>query len=298
MMLFSGTVQNAVKLDMLNNKWEQKKNTSNALSKEELNKREKWTPEQRMLNDYQEQLKKQKEGNKRTEIYNKISSGQKLSPEEEQYLASFDPKSLSEYRQTQAERKAYEEKLKKCKTKDDVQRLKQTSLGVEFSSLKKVLNDPCIPLSEKLKKARQVLGKTRNFQEAEAEFIESGAYDELPTEAEQAIERAKENNVQNEINNALVENALVENASEENEEFVDEAEEKTNASDKDSSEMKEASQKLSEAKCREASNEDPGKEIEEIYNRLVLRKQLEEDADKFVITEQEKKLGKKFNLSI
>ena len=293
MMLFSGTVQNAVKLDMLNNKWEQKKNTSNALSKEELNKREKWTPEQRMLNDYQEQLKKQKEGNKRTEIYNKISSGQKLSPEEEQYLASFDPKSLSEYRQTQAERKAYEEKLKKCKTKDDVQRLKQTSLGVEFSSLKKVLNDPCIPLSEKLKKAGQVLGKTRNFQEAEAELIESGAYDELPTEAEQAIERAKENNVQNEINNALVENA-----SEENEEFVDEAEEKTNASDKDSSEMKEASQKLSEAKYREVANEDPGKEIEEIYNRLVLRKQLEEDADKLVITEQEKKLGKKFNLSI
>lgn len=288
MMLFSGTVQNAVKLDMLNNKWEQKKNTSNALSKEELNKREKWTPEQRMLNDYQEQLKKQKEGNKRTEIYNKISSGQKLSPEEEQYLASFDPKSLSEYRQTQAERKAYEERLKKCKTKDDVQRLKQTSLGVEFSSLKKVLNDPCIPLSEKLKKAGQVLGKTRNFQEAEAEFIESGAYDELPTEAEQAIERAKENNVQNEINNALVEN----------EEFVDEAEEKTNASDKDSSEMKEAFQKLSEAKNREVTNEDPGKEIEEIYNCLVLRKQLEEDADKFVITEQEKKLGKKFNLSI
>lgn len=40
------------------------------------------------------------------------------------------------------------------------------------------------------------------------------------------------------------------------------------------------------------------KEIEEIYNRLVLRKQLEVDADKFVITEQEKKLGKKFNLSI
>ena len=293
MMLFSGTVQNAVKLDMLNNKWEQKKNTSNALSKEELNKREKWTPEQRMLNDYQEQLKKQKEGNKRTEIYNKISSGQKLSPEEEQYLASFDLKSLSEYRQTQAERKAYEEKLKKCKTKDYVQRLKQTSLGVEFSSLKKVLNDPCIPLSEKLKKARQVLGKTRNFQEAEAEFIESGAYDELPTEAEQAIERAKENNVQNEINNALVENA-----SEENEEFVDEAEEKTNASDKDSLEMKEASQKLSEAKYREVANEDPGKEIEEIYNRLVLRKQLEEDADTLVITEQEKKLGKKFNLSI
>lgn len=262
MMLFSGTVQNAVKLDMLNNKWEQKKNTGNALSKEELNKRENWTPEQRQLNEYQEQLKKQKEGNKRTEIYNKISSGQKLSAEEEQYLASFDPKSLSEYRQTQAQRKAYEEKLKNCKTKDDVQRLKQTSLGVEFSSLKKVLNDPYIPLSEKLKKAQQALGKTRNFQEAEAEFIESGAYDKLPTEAEQAIERAKESNAQNEINNAMVEDA-----SERKEELV---EENSNVSD-DSLDVKEASQKLSEVKSKEASNED---------------------------TEQEKKGGKKFNLTV
>ena len=289
MMLFSGTVQNAVKLDMLNNKWEQKKNTGNALSKEELNKRENWTPEQRQLNEYQEQLKKQKEGNKRTEIYNKISSGQKLSAEEEQYLASFDPKSLSEYRQTQAQRKAYEEKLKNCKTKDDVQRLKQTSLGVEFSSLKKVLNDPYIPLSEKLKKAQQALGKTRNFQEAEAEFIESGAYDKLPTEAEQAIERAKESNAQNEINNAMVEDA-----SERKEELV---EENSNVSD-DSLDVKEASQKLSQVKSKEASNEDTGKEIEEIYNRLVLRKQLEDDSDKPIVTEQEKKVGKKFNLTV
>lgn len=289
MMLFSGTVQNAVKLDMLNNKWEQKKNTGNALSKEELNKRENWTPEQRQLNEYQEQLKKQKEGNKRTEIYNKISSGQKLSAEEEQYLASFDPKSLSEYRQTQAQRKAYEEKLKNCKTKDDVQRLKQTSLGVEFSSLKKVLNDPYIPLSEKLKKAQQALGKTRNFQEAEAEFIESGAYDKLPTEAEQAIERAKESNAQNEINNAMVEDA-----SERKEELVDE---NSNVSD-DSLDVKEASQKLTEVKSKEASNEDTGKEIEEIYNRLVLRKQLEDDSDKPIVTEQEKKVGKKFNLTV
>lgn len=293
MMLLSGSVQNAVKLEMLNNKWEQKKKSGNILSKEELNKRENWTPEQRMLNNYQEQLKEAKEGNKRSEIYNKISSGQKLSPEEEQYLGSFDPKSLSEYRQTQAERKAYEEKLKNCKTKDDVQRLKQTSLGVEFSSLKKVLNDPYIPISEKLKKAQQALGKTRNFQEAEAEFVESGAYDELPTEAEQAIERAKESNAEKEINKALAEDA-----SEKNEELVEDSEETTNAVVDDSLEIKEASQKLSEVKSKATTNEDPGKEIEEIYNRLVLRKQLEDDSDKPIITEQEKKVGKKVNLSV
>lgn len=288
MMLFSGTVQNAVKLDMLNNKWEQKKNTGNALSKEELNKRENWTPEQRQLNEYQEQLKKQKEGNKRSEIYNKISSGQKLSPEEEQYLGSFDPKSLSEYRQTQAERKAYEEKLKNCKTKEEVQRLKQTSLGVELSSLKKVLNDPYIPLSEKLKKAQQALGKTLNFQEAEAEFVKSGEYDKLPSEEEQAIERAKESNAKNEINKALVEDA-----SDKQEELDEE-----NVTQDDASEIRKASRKLNDIKHKDDANADPAKEIEEIYNRLVLRKQLEDSLDKPVITEQEKKIGKSLNLTV
>lgn len=293
MMLFSGSVQNAVKLEMLNNKWEQKKNSGNALTKEELNKREKWTPEQRMLNDYQEQLKKQKEGNKRTEIYNKISSGQKLTPEEEQYLASFDAKSLAEYKQTQAERKAYEEKLKNCKTKDEVQRLKQTALGTELSSLKKILNDPYIPLSEKLKKAQQSLGKTRNIEEAEAEFIESGAYDELPSESEQAIERAKESRTKKEI-----ENALVEDASNKNEEVSDDNKKETVETNEAETEIKEASQELNEIKKEAASSSEPAKEIEEIYNHLVLRKQLEDNSDKPVVTEQEKKVGKKFNQSV
>lgn len=289
-MLFSGTVQNAVKLDMLNNKWEQKKNSGNALSKEDLKARENWTPEQRMLNTYQEQLKDQKEGNKRSEIYNKISSGQKLTDEEERYLASYDPQSLSEYKQTQAERRAYEEKLKHCKTKDEVHRLKQVKLGTELSSLKKILNDPVIPLSEKLKKAQQVLGKTRNIQEAEAKFVESGAYDKLSTEEEQAIKRAKEKSVQNEINNALVED----NAKKDK---VDDSS-KIAVSDNDSKEINETTQELNAIKKDDLKSDTSADEIEEIYNRLVLRKQLENQSDKEVVTEEEKKVGRKFNISL
>lgn len=289
-MLFSGTVQNAVKLDMLNNKWEQKKNSGNALSKYELNERENWTPEQRMLNTYQEQLKEQKEGNKRSEIYNKISSGQKLTDEEERYLASYDPQSLSEYKQTQAERKAYEEKLKHCKTKNEVHRLKQTKLGTELSSLKKIINDPVIPLSEKFKKAQQALGKTRNIQEAEAEFVESGAYDKLSTEEEQAIKLAKEKSVQNEINNALIED------NSKNDEVDDSAQ--VAIIDDASKELNETSQELSEIKKNDSTNGTSADEIEEIYNRLVLRKQFEEYSDKEIVTDEEKKVGRKFNISL
>lgn len=291
--MINGTVQSQVSLKMLDMKWQKKKTSSEVLSKEELNKREKWTPEERMLNDYKEQLKNQKEGNKRSEIYNKISSGQKLSPEEEQYLASFDPKSLSEYKQTQAERKAYEEKLKNCKTKDEVHRLKQTKLGVELTSFKSIVNDPHIPISEKLKKAQQTMGKTINIEEAESEFVQSGEYDKLPSEAEQDIQRAKENSAENKINEALVEEA-----SRKEKENLDDTNKNDEVQENHSSDIKESEQKLNEIKDVDNSSLKLKTQIEEIYNSLVLRKQLEDDSNKQNVVNQEKSAGKKINVSV
>lgn len=203
--MISGTIKNSVKLDMLMQNWEQKKKSGDVLSKKELNERANWTPEQRMLNNYKEELEKGREGNKRAEIANKISSGQKLTREEEKYMASYDPQGLADYRQTQNERKAYEEKLKNCRTKEEVQRLKTTTLGNHLSTLKKIVNDPNIPLSEKFKKAQQILGRTKNVQAAEEEFIEDGKYNKLPSESEQAEERAKETKTENQIENAIIE---------------------------------------------------------------------------------------------
>lgn len=47
--VITGTIQNAVKLNMLTQTWEQKKDSGNVLSKKELNERANWTPEQRQL---------------------------------------------------------------------------------------------------------------------------------------------------------------------------------------------------------------------------------------------------------
>ena len=41
---------------MLNNKWMQKKESGNVLSKQELNERSTWTSEQFMIADFQDQL--------------------------------------------------------------------------------------------------------------------------------------------------------------------------------------------------------------------------------------------------
>jgi hypothetical protein len=64
--------------------------------------------------------------------------------------------------------------------------------------MKKVENNPCIPLSEKLAVAQEMVAKTKNILKAEQKFMQSAQYAKLPTEAEEAKERAEETEYENE----------------------------------------------------------------------------------------------------
>ena len=116
MIPISGTITNAVKYQVMNSKWQQKKDSGHALSKEERNERENWTEEDYLIADFEEQAAKNREASKNTEIKNKIMSGAALTQEEIEYLEKNNPEDLKKYREIKAERKAYEDKLKKCKT--------------------------------------------------------------------------------------------------------------------------------------------------------------------------------------
>ena len=96
-MILSGTIASTVQLQMLNNKWMQKKESGNVLSKQELNERSTWTSEQFMIADFQDQLEHNRETQKRQKIDNKIMSGGSLSPEEISYLEKNDPVALKKY---------------------------------------------------------------------------------------------------------------------------------------------------------------------------------------------------------
>lgn len=192
MQMIAGTIKNAVKLDMLTKNWEQKKNSNNILTKRERNERANMSPEQRILEQFKEEMAKNREHSKNTDIANKIMNGEDLTREEEQYLAQNNPGQLSNYRRMKAERKAYEEKLQKCKTKDEVQRLKTNTMNAYLAELK------AAPAEAKSAKAIEIIGKVRNVQKAEFHFIDSGEYAKLPTEAEEAIDRAEERGEENE----------------------------------------------------------------------------------------------------
>ena len=191
-MILSGTITSAVQLQMLNNKWMQKKESGNVLSKQELNERSTWTSEQFMIADFQDQLENNREVEKKQKIDNKIISGGTLSPEEISYLEKNDPAALKKYRETKEEKESYKEKLKQCKTKEDVDRVKLQKLGELESSLSSIVNDPAIPKSAKLAKAQEILAKTNNIEAAHLEFVKSLEYQSMPTDEEKKEQESED----------------------------------------------------------------------------------------------------------
>ena len=198
-MILSGTIASTVQLQMLNNKWMQKKESGNVLSKQELNERSTWTSEQFMIADFQDQLEHNRETQKRQKIDNKIMSGGSLSPEEISYLEKNDPVALKKYRETKEEKESYKEKLRQCKTKEEVDRVKLQKLGELESSLSSVVNDPTIPKSAKLAKAQEILAKTNNIEAAHLEFVKSADYQSMPTDEEKKEQDAADNDISDEI---------------------------------------------------------------------------------------------------
>ena len=194
--MITGTISNAVRQDFLSKKWDAKKKSGNVLSKQDKNSNVNRTPEQSMLERFREEMKQNKENSKISGIANKVTNGEDLTPEEEQYLAEKNPGLLNSYRQAKLEQKAYEEKLKNCETKDEVQRLKTNTVNgylSEMSAAKGTGNKGAIVAT-----AKKVLAKLKNIEKTEIEFIKSGAYSNLPTEADEQIEETRETVEENE----------------------------------------------------------------------------------------------------
>lgn len=221
-MILSGTIASTVQLQMLNNKWMQKKESGNVLSKQELNERSTWTSEQFMIADFQDQLEHNRETQKRQKIDNKIMSGGSLSPEEISYLEKNDPVALKKYRETKEDKESYKEKLRHCKTKEEVDRVKLQKLGELESSLSSVVNDPAIPKSAKLAKAQEILAKTNNIEAAHLEFVKSADYQSMPTDEEKKEQDAADNDISDEITDSeKADNAELTDASENTQDKAD-----------------------------------------------------------------------------
>lgn len=191
--MITGTLYEAGKMMVMQNKWEQKKSTGNINKKEQ----KELTPQERELQRYREQLEETKKGNEYSALYSKIQSGQKLSPAEEDKLKTQDMKAYLDYKADQAEQEAYEERLKRCRTKDEAQRLQTAKMQGNLSKIKNIENDPYISDAEKLKMARIIQGDTTANAKIYQEFTQSEEYEKMPTEGELQQLRKMERDAEN-----------------------------------------------------------------------------------------------------
>lgn len=116
----------------------------------------------------------------------KLQSGKKLTPEEMDYLQKTDPQKYQKIKAMEAEQENYEKELKRCKTKEEVQRIRMAHTATSLSAVNSIKNNPAIPEGKKLELIMQEHYKHMALETSTQEFVESGKYAKLPTEAEKA----------------------------------------------------------------------------------------------------------------
>ncbi len=139
-----------------------------------------------------------------SEIRAKLATGKKLTQEEMQYLQKNDPQTYQKAKAIEEEQKSYEEELKRCETKEDVQRIRMNRTAASLSVVNSVKSNPAIPESAKLGIIWQELQKNMALEETISAFIKSGKYSQLPTEAEKleaekALKEAKDAEAKTEV---------------------------------------------------------------------------------------------------
>lgn len=119
-------------------------------------------------------------------IHQKLDAGAKLTAQERRYLQSKDPEAYAKLEASEREQKAFEQKLRQCRTKEEAQRLKMTYLNTSLVVVKAVENNPNISQAKKLEIMTQEKRRCDKLEQSAREFVRRGDYERLPTEAEQA----------------------------------------------------------------------------------------------------------------
>lgn len=168
-----GSINAQIKNMKMEFKWNEKKKTGDMIPK---------TPEQRYMEEWRQQ-QREKDTTLET-IYSKLQSGKQLTLQEMQYLEEKNPQAYQKAKAIEMEKESYEKALKRCRTKEDVERLKMNHVSSILSNVKSVMNNPAISESKKLELVMQEHCRMESIKESTQEFVESGRYHALLTEAE------------------------------------------------------------------------------------------------------------------
>lgn len=185
-----GSIRNTLKMNELNMKWQQRKENPNLKNKQNED------PE---IKRFRETAEKMRKSNIMASIDGKLKAGGNLSSEEMDYLKANNPQLYQEAVKIKEERQAYKRQLQACKTKEDVEKLKQNKLQSFLSEAKVVEKNPNIPEGKKLEKMNEILRRVMGIQSEHLKFVKSKEYEDLPREEEiKAKEKQKKRKIHTE----------------------------------------------------------------------------------------------------
>ena len=187
-----GSLGQYMKNQRLQMQWEIKKRNGNVNAHtRSLSDLLKKTPAAAMA---QQQVDAERENSdtKLKDIKDKVLNGQRLTPEERRYLQAKDPMTYQKLRSVEADQKSYERELRRCKTKEEVQRLKTMRVGASLATVNAVKNNPNISTAKKLELCQIEKLRCDKFEASTLVFVRKGEYAKLPTEAEKAKAEAEE----------------------------------------------------------------------------------------------------------
>lgn len=124
-------------------------------------------------------------------IRDKMDAGEPLSVSEREFLKANDPQAYADLEAEEAEQRAYEEELKRCRTKQDVQRLRTRWLGASMSRMRAAEHNPNVSPERKKETFAQEKRRMDRVEASTKAFVKIGAYARLPDEGEKAREDAK-----------------------------------------------------------------------------------------------------------
>ena len=94
-----------------------------------------------------------------------------MSREEREYLKTKNPVLYSRLEAADLEKKAYERELKRCRTKDEVQRLKLSHTASSLSAVNAGNHSSVIPTAQKMSIAQGELYKMKGIQDITNKFV-------------------------------------------------------------------------------------------------------------------------------
>lgn len=175
-----GSVNNYIKNMGMQQNWNRKQQTG-SFQPDGAKTIGEWVEKQKQ--SINEAKKEPKEDKLLNDIKNKLSSGNRLLSSELEYLQKNDFETYKQARAAETERNIYERELRMCRTKEDVQKYKLAHTARALENVKSAMNSG----GAKEDKLEAVMGEQKKMSAinaAEKDFVKSGEYSKLPSQAE------------------------------------------------------------------------------------------------------------------